>query len=87
LDSDIHLHHASSSWLYAHEHCDGYGRLGAVEPLVPSIIIILNNFYDEQLLAVLFMSRGEKFVTMEALAILTSLGDLSRRKAEDHCRR
>jgi hypothetical protein len=77
LDSGVYLHRASSSWLYARECCDGYGRLSAVEPLVPAIIIILNNFHDEQLLAVLLVSRSEKFITMKALVILTSLGDLS----------
>jgi hypothetical protein len=87
LDSDVHLHRASCSWLCSCERCDGYGRLGAVEPLVPAITILLNNFHDEQLSALLFVSESAKFVTMEALVILTSLGDLSQRKTEDRCRR
>jgi hypothetical protein len=33
---------------------------------------------------VLFVSGSEKFITMGALVILTSLDDLSRRKMEDH---
>jgi hypothetical protein len=87
LHSDVNLHRASCSWLYACERCDGDGRLSAVEPLVLAITILLNNFHDEQLFTVLFVSGSENFVTMEALVILTSLGDLGRRKMEDRCQR
>jgi hypothetical protein len=54
---------------------DGDGGVSGVLQLL-RVIILADNLDDEQLLAHLFMAISEEIVTVEALVVLASIGDL-----------
>jgi hypothetical protein len=57
---------------------DGDGRLAVAwgKPLC----LLIHNFDDEELFAVIAVARCEEFITLEAFAVLATLSDLARKE-------
>jgi hypothetical protein len=54
---------------------DEDGGVGGILQLL-SLVFLIDHFDDEQLLTHLFMAISKEIITVEALDILTSAGDL-----------
>jgi hypothetical protein len=74
---DDHDNHygAGGAWLDASQGMDG-DRWLPLQGRKPLVIVVIHNFYYEQLLAMLPMTRCEELVRLEALPVLATLGDL-----------
>jgi hypothetical protein len=76
------LHGAPRAGLEPGQGVDGDGEVGGVLQLLRAIILA-DHLDDEQLLAHLFMAISEEIVTVEALAVLASIGDFEWQQVLD----
>jgi hypothetical protein len=70
-----------SMWLNPGEGMDGDGWLTTIR-WITDTLLIEHRFDAEEAFAVFFVSVDEELITMEALVVLASLGDLYRRQAD-----